>query len=331
MLVVGVTQGPLATHPTVEERVGALARTTGSMVLDSGPRLDTRSPQLKQQSAFGRRLDPKFERIAILAEDPKQRGFWGAFWSARDPNRNFLSLDRKGMIVMAIALVGIGVVYHQRLTQPQEAMKLFDFGTLRGWNGLGRTYQGCVLGFNNTQKDWEACDQAAANAAHLFDHIPGAKAANIGMDNYTTRNQRAQRETKTAIKRGCFDSRWDGHSPGQHPPNELSTYLRFGPEGASKIRATSSGPELDKQLKTYVSTRLLLLDNSAHFFGESGLVAFNRAVDTAEHRDVLAMLAERAKDPKFAEKEFPSERANIALLAEKGLALRPCNSSKTRG
>lgn len=327
MLVVGVTQGPLATHPTVEERIGALARTTGSMVLDTGLRLDTRSPELRQQSGFGRRLDPKFERIAVLAQEPKQRSFWGAFWSARDPNRNFLSLDRKGMIVMAISLVGIGLLYHDQLKEPREAVKLFSFGGLHAWDGLGRTYQGCVLGFNNTDKDWEKCDQSAIDAGHLFDHIPGME--NVAA-NMKTPKQRNESEFAAGVARGCFDGRWDGARPfhGQ-PPNPLDLYLRFGQEGTNRLQGAAPGPQLDEKLKDYAETRLLLLDNSLYFFGESGAAAFSHAVDTPAHAAVLATLEQRVKDPAFLKGESPQQKANITLLAQRGTALRPCGTTSS--
>lgn len=321
MLVVGVTQGPLATHPTVEERIGALARTTGSMVLDTGQRLDTRSPELRQAPGFGRRLDPRFERVAVLAEEPKQRGFWGAFRSARDPDRNLLGLDRKGMLVIAAAIVGIGFVYNETLQEPREALRLFDFGGLRAWNGLGRTYAGCVLGFNNTREEWEACDQSAVDAAKLFDHIPGFEGVSAKMK---TPKQQAESEFANKVARGCFNEMWDGPARGGHSPNPLSTYLRFGTQGAAMVQSARPGPELDEQLKKYASTRLLMMDNSLHFFGEGGLAEFNQSVDTPEHQAVLSRLAERVRDPKFLDGEFPRQRANMVLLAEHGSELRPC-------
>lgn len=321
MLVAGVTQGPLATHPTVEERIGALARTTGSMVLDTGPRMDTRSPELRQQSGFGRRLDPKFEHIAVLAAEPKQRGFWGAFRTARPPDRNLLGLDRKGMIIMAIALVGIAFVYQETLKQPQGAEKLFNFGGLRAWNGLGATYAGCVLGFNNTEEEWEACDQSAVDAAHLFDHIPGMRGVSARMK---TPKQQDQVDTREHIARGCFGGLWDGPANGRRSPNPLSGYLRFGQAGTAKVQSATPGPELDARLKDYAETRLLLVDNILHFFGEGGLATFNEVVSTPQHDAVLQSIGERVKDPAFLKGESPRKKANIILLAERGSQLRPC-------
>jgi hypothetical protein len=108
------------------------------------------------------------------------------------------------------------------------------------------------------------------------------------------------------------------------PPNGLATYLRFGPEGTKRIADLAPGPQLDVALIEYAETRLLLLDNSLYFFGESGLAAFRQAVDTDEHHAVMATLASRLQDPTFLSRLSPRKRANITLLARRPLDIRPC-------
>src|SRR5918993_487695 len=135
MLVYGVTDGPLATHPSLDERIGALARTTGSMVLDSSPRRDTRAPELRQDAGVA--PGPDLVRIATLAQAPEQRGFWGAFRSARDPKRNMFGLNKPGMVVVAGAVLGIGIVYADTLREPNPLPELFALATARQFSGLG--------------------------------------------------------------------------------------------------------------------------------------------------------------------------------------------------
>jgi hypothetical protein len=133
------------------------------------------------------------------------------------------------------------------------------------------------------------------------------------------------REVATDVPRGCFDGRWDGVARGKgSPPNALATYLRFGAEGTKRFAGLNPGPQLDAALIEYAETRLLLLDNSLHFFGESGLAAFREAVDTDEHRAAVATLANRLQDPEFLSRLSPRTRANIGLLAGRPLDIRPC-------
>ena len=126
MLIFGVPTGPLATHPTLDERVGALARTTGSLVLDTSRRMDTRAGALLSGPLPPDPVDPAIERIALLAEEPARRGLWGAFRSARDPDRNVLGLDRRGAVILAAALAGIAIVYRPDWTQPRAVAAVFD-------------------------------------------------------------------------------------------------------------------------------------------------------------------------------------------------------------
>jgi hypothetical protein len=177
MLVFGVTHGPLATHPTLEERIGALARTTGSMVLDTSRRLDTRAGQ---PSKFGRswKLDPGLERIATLALPSSQRGFWGAVRSAKDPDRNIFGLNRRGLLIVALSLVGTGILYQDALRRPDRLTQLFDLATARKFSGLGSAYAHCMLADHRSPSDNRAlCEQGMEDAWRLFDHLPGERPA----------------------------------------------------------------------------------------------------------------------------------------------------------
>jgi hypothetical protein len=142
MLIVGTTHGALATHPTLEERLGALARTTGSLVLDRSPRLDTRAAARPQPSQLP--VDPVLERIALLGEAPAQRSFWGAFRSVRDPGRNILGLDRRGAIIMVAALLGIVAVYRPNWNDPQSVVALFDPRSFSVFFGIGPELVKCI-------------------------------------------------------------------------------------------------------------------------------------------------------------------------------------------
>lgn len=319
MLVYGVTDGPLATHPSLDERIGALARTTGSLVLDTSPRRDTRSPELRQEAPLRSSAGPDLVRIATLAEAPEQRGFWGAFRSVRDPERNLFGLNRRGMMIVGASVLGIGVLYADTLREPNPLPELFALATARQFSGLGATYARCTFAFNASAEFKERCEQQADAAWRLF-----LRTSPLRRDNGMVPGQ-SLREVATEVRRDCFAGRWGGIARGStSPPNALATYLRFGPDGTKRLAGLAPGPQLDAAVIQYAETRLLLLDNSLHFFGEPGLAAFRQAVDTDEHRAVMATLANRLQDPAFLSRLSPRKRANLRLLAKRPLDIRPC-------
>lgn len=324
MLFVGVTHGHLATHPTLDERIGALARTTGSMVLEDSRRLDTRPPELRRAEGFGRKPDSKLERIAILAEEAKRRGLWGAFWSVRDPEYNWVGLNRRETWVVAASVVGIALVYQETLAQPGGASKLFDVAEVRQITGMGTTLVKCTIGsIDATDEELEWCEKQAAESGRLFDQVPTLGGDGKQREYLTPREQR-EREAQAVVERGCFGGRWDGYATGSSYGMTLGDYLRFARQGPAKLQGLASGSELDKQLLTFGESRLLQIDNALHFFGESGFAAFASAADTPENAAALDLLAARLKDPQFTKPLYPRDRADLELLVSKRLALKPC-------
>ena len=323
MLFVGVTHGHLATHPTLDERIGALARTTGSMVLEDSRRLDTRPLEQRRAAGFGRRPDPKFERVATLAEEPERRGLWGAFWSVRDPEYNWVGLNRRESWAVAAGVIGIAVVHYQTLASPGGAARLFDVTAIRQLTGSGTTIVSCTIGgLDSTEEERERCEKQAAEAGHLFDQVP------FGGDGkrreYLTPREQEERRAQEQVKRGCFGGRWDGYSTGSSYDLTLDDYLRFARVGPDKLQGVPSGPELDERLLTFGESRLLQVDNALHFFGESGFAAFASAADTPDNHAALDLLAARLKDPQFTRPLSARTRAELELLVTKRSALKPC-------
>lgn len=171
MLMFGAAHGPLATHPTLEERTGALARTTGAMVLDTSRRADTRPTSKRQMQ--GQAADPALERIALLGEAPAGRGFWGAFQSVRDPNRNILGLDRRGVMLMAAALAGIAAFYRPDWRDPGAVAAVFDPRRMSAMLGVGPDLLACTFGLQNGPEARAACEKQASDGGQMFDHIQG--------------------------------------------------------------------------------------------------------------------------------------------------------------
>ena len=268
MLFVGVTQGHLATHPTLDERIGALARTTGSTVLEDTRRLDTRPPEQRRAEGFGRRPDPKLERIAILAEEPDRRGLWGAFLSVRDPEYNWFGLNRRETWVVLASIVGIAYVYRETLVKPGGPERLFDVAAVQQLTGMGTTMVNCTIGgLDASPEELERCEKQAAEAGRLFDRFPTADGK--PREFLTPREQR-EREAQQAIAKGCFGGRWDGYATNSSYDLTLEDYLRFARNSAGKLQGVPPGPELDKRLLTFAQSRLLQIDNALQFYCETG-------------------------------------------------------------
>jgi hypothetical protein len=322
MLVVGVTHGPLATHPTLDERLGALARTTGSMVLDQSPRLDTRLPEMRAAWAGAGATDPALERIALLRNDAPQRGFWGAFRSVRDPERNALGLTRKGMVLLILSICGIALLYRETLRQPDPMPKLFALQQLTEFSGIGATAARCSLAFNASDAEKERCEKSAAGGWRLFDHLPGFPKTKDGRPvEMLTFRESELRRAKEQIARGCFPGRWDGFaSSGRTSPTPLEAFIRFGEERAPDVSAIPRGPALDKALIDYAEHRLLMIDNVLHFFGPEGFAQFTQAVDNDAHGALIRKLEQRMAEPRFVGAANPA----YVLLVRDPLTVKPC-------
>lgn len=323
MLFVGVTEGHLATHPTTNERVGALARTTGSLVLEDTRRLDTRPVELRRASGFGRRPDPKLERIATLAEEPERRGLWGAFWSVRDPEYNWFGLSQRETWAVTAGVLGIAFFHSQTLASPGGPARLFDVAAIRQLSGSGTTLLNCTIGgIDATEEELERCEKQAAEAGGLFDEV--AFGGDGKKREHLTPKEQEERRGQEQVERGCFAGRWSGFATSSNYDLTLDDYLRFARTGPAKLDGVPPGPQLDEKLLTFAESRLLQIDNALHFFGEFGFAAFADATNSPENQAVLDLVAQRLQDPEFAKKVPPRKRAELELLVTKRSELKPC-------
>jgi hypothetical protein len=84
MMIDGATQGALATHPTIDERIQAIVATTGAMALETRTRRDTRTDLERRRgetdavssesAALGPNQVRKLIRTALTRAAPKQSG-----------------------------------------------------------------------------------------------------------------------------------------------------------------------------------------------------------------------------------------------------------------
>ncbi len=116
MLIAGETEGDNATHPTIAQRIAALARTTGSMVFNS-PDSPSRAaiatmPSLSQAEA-----------AALLRRLPEARPIERIRRSAKP---NWLALDQMGQISAVFAVATLLTLHWQEIGQPDKLLAKFD-------------------------------------------------------------------------------------------------------------------------------------------------------------------------------------------------------------
>lgn len=116
MMIAGDTEGAGATHPTVAQRIAALARTTGSMVFNapSAPRPSDwttgTTPDAVARVSFGRRA------TAVQAIASVRRG----------DQEDVLGLDLFGRCALAAALIGLGLLHFGELDDPRAIAAKFS-------------------------------------------------------------------------------------------------------------------------------------------------------------------------------------------------------------
>ncbi|MFK4005124.1 M48 family metalloprotease [Qipengyuania sp. NPDC077563] len=116
MMIASDTDGDNATHPTVAQRVAALARTTGSMVFNShsSPRSEefASNPSLSQAQA-----------TSLLRDLPPMRALPRI---RKGSKTNWIGLDRLAQISAVVTTLGLVGLHWSEIDQPQTMLAKFD-------------------------------------------------------------------------------------------------------------------------------------------------------------------------------------------------------------
>lgn len=119
MMIAGDADGAYATHPTVAQRIAALARTTGSMVFNAPG-----APNEQMQTSFS------FEQArsaALLQSLPPARLL------ARiraDSSENFLGLSNSATVMVLLTIGSLLWIHSASLNRPSELLAKFDMRQL---------------------------------------------------------------------------------------------------------------------------------------------------------------------------------------------------------
>lgn len=116
MMIAGDTEGENATHPTMTQRIAALARTTGSMVFNA--------PGALPQSAWDNSKTLSEARAAALLRQLPKAAVLPRVRAGS--NENALGLTTGGMVMAAITVLSLGMIHRSEASDPRAILAKFD-------------------------------------------------------------------------------------------------------------------------------------------------------------------------------------------------------------
>jgi Zn-dependent protease with chaperone function len=341
MLIAGAVEGPAATHPTIAQRIAALIQVTGPMAGYAPMRRDTRTPEQRRTSGFGRALGTDMTQMVATAERPT---IWEILRHTRDPERNILGLNRKGMFVVASALACALLVYGPlaltaRKGSPMRsvnAANLQELGDIAN-ETLKCQMRGLSILLGNPTGD-KFCSVAEAKMGEF------SKKNGIPYESQADQEAKRQRILDNQLRNRCFSHsyhNWPAPYPmaldqsGSDDVEQMDWYRRVFAERDMAWLNWPAGPARDKELGDYVSMRALLIDHVYYYFGQRGLDQFNAWGEAPEHRAALTLFLQRSRDAAFVEK-FKTDRGGNDFEAAQLIATYPdeavpCASLRAEG
>lgn len=332
MMIDGPVEGPLATHPTVTERIAALARTTGSMVFDGGTRLDTR-PEIVVRTAramgFGRR-DDELMHIASLAAAPPRAGLWEIFRKTRDPERNIFGFNRKAAMVYSTIVIAIALIASHPYGRRMFVGQLGILASMGDLGAVTRTVTGCSLRAMRGSPLGKDCD------TEQLDQKTDRIMTGWGLQTMAARKLSEAEETHKVtddwLRRRCYPDRFDltpaaltGPPRGLPNIDDADKYRKGAEQSTDAILRASPGPERDKALRDYVFLRQLFLNDALYFNGKPGMDEVNAVYRREDHQQVIALLGDRLRDPAFIGGVDEYQVASLRLFATAPFEALPCD------
>ena len=360
MMIAGDTEGNNATHPTVAQRIAALARTTGSMVFNSHSSpvaaAFESNPSLSeaQESALLRSLPATRALPRIRAKS----------------NTNWLGLDRMGSLSAGLAVVALAAVHWAEIEQPRIMLAKFDVRPIGLIMGRPLT---CDIGFDdadlcsksreadyaafegqkNTLAGWlvEKRKRTKAEGGNADAFMGGSstfksmkmveatgssgrlKPIRIEVETGRSRSEDVRTRIAEADEVGCFGgySVPDDNPEGKYglgQPSSAGSYERMfssAADSANVIVIKGGAITEDVVLEKYVGLRKSLLVGLAYnMYGLPGLRALQSTYQDAPHAVMLQRLSERFADPRFAGRFDAAEQAEIRALIRNPRAFVPC-------
>lgn len=369
MMIAGDTEGQDATHPTIAQRVAALARTTGSMVFNAPGAL---SPQVWEDSTSL----SEAKAAALLRRLPPTRALPRVRAGA---NVNVLGLSRLGTFSMLATILSLLWIHAAELRRPDLIMAKFDLRPLSILLGSPSCLQmpspACARDHANAYKDFEG--QKNTLAGYLADESHRRRAAGFAHPDITLDNpdaaakgepypgQSGQLKGVFAVKTqgayqvpgmpgafqsqvpeplliaevnavGCFPSELDaGEGHGDGPQAQFATEeswlngYRSDAAASTIVSGEPGSPDHDAWLKEYAAKREQLLQDAYFNWGRNALAVMLAVYGEPQHEKVLAELRSRGGDPRFFRGETPLSAAKLRAFMRDPAKFIPCSALRT--
>jgi Zn-dependent protease with chaperone function len=294
MMIDGAVEGPLATHPTIAERIAVLARLSGSWAEAAGPRKDPRVP----------------------AAEPAP-GPWGVPpprpWARPAPAQATAASPAR----LLIQRVNVGANENQG---PTRAAQIIIGGGLALIVGSG------LLWGMRMNKALERSAPAREAGVKLRKEVERISALHpLDARCFATKfygvGDRGLHRVH-APDPSLVEAYTHGDVRGS-PEITLERYLGLR-QRAARAAADARGAELDGALLEYARSRKVLLEVVHRFYGEPGLGLVQEAYDTPQDRAVLATLADRLRDAAQPLAADARALAEMQLLVSEPTAFVPC-------
>jgi len=323
MMIDGEAEGEQASHPKIAERIAALVRLTGGMALIAPARRDTRSTPSAGTAptrAFGRRIDVEadlraaasdggsslFHRVRRVASDspnsvfgfPRRLNFVLALWVALFLGFNFELLAQPSRLAAKFGLHKIDAL--MKLASPAAQCNLAQIGHVAG-----------------SSISMKACDSAITPGMIADNERDGMW--HIGGGRFSSEAPEAVKIAQIAANH-CFLNGASVSTDRTLALDETETnvslagYLGLIETQLANLEAASPG-ERDRALMAYVEARQTMLEVIFGYYGQPGADVAQAEFAKARHRAALTLVGERMRDPAFAAKLEPVQRAEYAAIA----------------
>ena len=343
MMIDGMHQGPMATHPTVAERIAAIVAVTGSMALIAPARRDTRPPGW----AFSRHGTPNAgggfgrRQAACTEANPDAAGTVLARLLPADGFNRF-GLTRE-MTVGAVAAIGAFLWVHSAdIDNPSAMAAAFDPAPMRtafavGGAGMRCQAQGIAWLIGVVEKPTSCDDQSINKMLAEYQGqggVLGIMADSMAGQTGGTFSSVASPDAKLAEVRRerCFQTdRYSVGDRGLHSVNEksenfsLPRWLAHSEKVASEV-GQAGAAQRDAALLAYFRHRKTHGETIHRHFGDPGLEVAKARYAGPAHQNAVAKLRQRLTDPAFAAGLSPVERAELELLAADPLDFITCTA-----
>ncbi len=346
MMIDGAVQGPLATHPTIADRIAAIIAVTGSMALIAPARRDTRpftphtfggfggSPAWipDPSSSFGRARPSAGVRLA-RSNGP------GEF--------NRLGLTRE-MSFGAIAAVAVFLAANSaHLRDPSALGAALDPASMRPLFAMAGQAMSCsvqgagaLVGVTRSPTDCGSGSMGEIFSSDRGASDPLAKLAK-GASRQPANDRQTSPEGKLAEVRHRFCFHTAPYSVGDRglhrvdkpaTPNETHSLARWLAHGDGVARRAAEAPEeeRDAALLAYFRHRKTHGETIHRTFGEPGLEVASANYAGPAHQIAIDRLRGRLSDPQFASGLGALERAEIELLAAHAQDFISCTARRKR-